>query len=112
MRIVITGHRGQLGQAILQTLSEDTLSGVDLPEVDITDREAIMAAVEEARAELVIHCAAYTDVEGCAEDPALAYRVNALGTQNVALACLETGAEMVHVSTNEVLGGDNPAGYE
>ncbi|MCB8967657.1 MAG: SDR family NAD(P)-dependent oxidoreductase [Ardenticatenaceae bacterium] len=62
--------------------------------------------------DLVIHCAAYTDVDGCARDPQRAYRINALGTQNVTLACLEFGAEMVHISTNEVFAGDCPAGYE
>lgn len=112
MHILITGHKGQLGQALQHALSEHTLTGIDLPEVDITDKEATVRAVENAGAELVIHAAAYTDVEGCAQDPALAYRVNGLGTQNVALACLETGAELIHISTNEVLGGENPAGYE
>jgi dTDP-4-dehydrorhamnose reductase len=112
MHILITGHRGQLGQALEQMLAEHTLTGVDLPDVDITDRAAILSAVQAAPPDLVIHTAAYTDVEGCARDPELAYRVNALGTQNVALACLETGAALVHISTNEVLGGDNPAGYE
>lgn len=111
LRILITGHKGHLGQALNQSLSEHTLTGVDLPEVDITDKQAILKAVQAAAAEVVIHCAAYTDVDGCARDPELAYRVNGLGTQNVALACLETGAELVHISTNEVLGGDNPAGY-
>lgn len=112
MHILITGHKGQLGQALQRTLAEHTLTGVDLPDVDITDKRAILEAVQNAGAELVIHCAAYTNVEGCAQDPALAYRVNGLGTQNVALACLETGAELIHISTNEVLGGNNPQGYE
>lgn len=112
MRILITGNKGQLGQALEWALAEHTLAGIDLPEVDIGNREALFAAVQAAQPELVIHTAAYTDVEGCARDPALAYRVNALGTQNVALACQETGAALVHISTNEVLGGDNPAGYE
>jgi dTDP-4-dehydrorhamnose reductase len=112
MRILITGNKGQLGRALEESLAGHTLSGVDLPEVDITNRATLTGAVAAANPDLVIHTAAYTDVEGCARDPALAYRINALGTQNVALACLETGAALVHISTNEVLGGDNPAGYE
>jgi dTDP-4-dehydrorhamnose reductase len=112
MRILITGNKGQLGRALEQTLVEHLLSGLDLPEVDIGDPEAVFAEVRAAEPDLVIHTAAYTDVEGCARDPEFAYRVNALGTQNVALACQETGAALVHISTNEVLGGDNPSGYE
>ena len=112
MRILVTGVNGQLGQALLASLDGNEVSGIDLPEVDITQYEAISKAVSSARAEVVIHCAAYTDVDGCARDPQLAYRVNALGTHNVALACLEASANMVHVSTNEVFDGSQPGGYE
>jgi dTDP-4-dehydrorhamnose reductase len=112
MRILITGNRGQLGQALEHTLDEHTLVGIDLPDIDITRRDAVFSAFAAASPDLVIHTAAYTDVEGCAKDPARAYAVNSLGTQNVALACLEYQAELVHISTNEVLGGDNPDGYE
>lgn len=111
MHILITGMKGQLGQQLARTLGDHQVSGADLPEVDITDRHAVFRTLEEAGAELVIHCAAYTDVEGCARDPQLAYRVNGLGTQNVALACLHQGAEMVHVSTNEVFDGRRAGGY-
>ena len=110
MRILITGALGQLGTALQGELVEHELTLVDLPETDITAREVIMAAVVDAQAQLVIHCAAYTDVEGCARNPALAYRINGLGTQNVALACQKVGAEMVHISTNEVFAGNQPAG--
>ncbi|MCI0726066.1 MAG: NAD(P)-dependent oxidoreductase, partial [Chloroflexi bacterium] len=71
-----------------------------------------LAAIREARPEAVIHCAAYTDVDGCARDPERAYRVNGLGTQHVALACQAAGAALVHLSSNEVFAGDNPAGYQ
>lgn len=112
MRILITGGKGQLGHALQERLANHDLIIVDLPELDITDRAALSTAVDAARPALIIHCAAYTDVEGCAANPALAYRVNGLGTQNVALACLETGAALVHVSTNEVFGGTQPDGYD
>jgi dTDP-4-dehydrorhamnose reductase len=112
MRILITGANGQLGTALQAALDGHELTPVDLPAVDVTDRAAITAAVDAARAELVIHCAAYTDVDGCARDPLLAHRVNTLGTQNVALACQAAGIPLAHVSTNEVFAGDDPAGYE
>jgi dTDP-4-dehydrorhamnose reductase len=112
MRILITGALGQLGTALQMALADHELNLVDLPQIDITEREAIFTTVSAARPEVVIHCAAYTDVDGCAKDPALAYKVNGLGTQNVALACQRFGAEMVHISTNEVFAGDNLTGYE
>lgn len=112
MRILITGARGQLGKALLNVLSDQELISVDLPEVDITDRLAIQTTMEQTCPELVIHCAAFTDVDGSARDPDLAYRVNALGTKNVALACLASGAAMAHISTNEVFSGDRTTGYE
>ncbi|MCB8980290.1 MAG: dTDP-4-dehydrorhamnose reductase [Ardenticatenaceae bacterium] len=112
MRILITGGAGQLGTALQTELTQHELFPIDLPEVDITDKEALYASVAETKPDLIIHCAAYTNVDGCAKDPALAYKVNGLGTQNVALACQKFGATMVHISTNEVFAGDNPAGYE
>lgn len=112
MRIFITGGKGQLGIALQAALAGAEMTAAGHAELDITDKEAVFTAVAAARPDVVIHCAAYTDVDGCARDPALAYRVNGLGTQNVALACLESGAEMVHISTNEVFAGDKPAGYE
>jgi dTDP-4-dehydrorhamnose reductase len=112
MHIFITGARGQLGTALGQALRDHTITGIDLPEIDITDRSQIQAAVAEAEPDVIIHCAAYTDVDGCARDPGLAYRVNALGTQNVALAAREVGTALAHVSTNEVFSGELTGGYE
>ena len=112
MRILITGAKGQLGLALQRALACHAVTPVDLPAADVTDRTALPAIFAAAAPELVIHCAAYTDVDGCARDPAVAYRVNAYGTQNVALACRAAGAALVHISTNEVFGGDEPNGYE
>jgi dTDP-4-dehydrorhamnose reductase len=112
MGILLTGGRGQLGLALQQALADHDLIVTDQEELDITDSRAVVTAVRDTGARLVIHCAAYTDVDGCAREPELAYRINGLGTQNVALACAAAGAAMVHVSTNEVFAGDNPAGYE
>lgn len=112
MRILITGGAGQLGTALQAELTQHELFPIDLPQVDITDRPVLFANVADTKPDLIIHCAAYTNVDGCAKDPALAYKVNGLGTQNVALACQQFGATMVHISTNEVFAGDNPAGYE
>ncbi|HQJ10670.1 MAG TPA: dTDP-4-dehydrorhamnose reductase [Anaerolineae bacterium] len=111
MRIVLTGHKGQLGRALLPLLAGHEVAGVDLPEYDITDRGALRAAIRDFRPDLILHPAAMTDVEGCARDPDLAYRVNGMGTQNVALAAAEVGAEMLYVSTNEVFDGQATEPY-
>jgi dTDP-4-dehydrorhamnose reductase len=112
MRIIITGGLGQLGRALQSVLSEHSLTVVDLPEVDITDRMGLEEIFHQAKPDVVIHCAAYTDVDGCARDPDMAYRINGFGTQNVAVACRGYGAEMLHVSTNEVFDGTYPDGYD
>ena len=105
MRIVITGHKGQLGTALQKALVDKPLLGLDLPDIDIANPDSVIPAVVHFRPDVVIHTAAMTNVDGCEQDPDLAFRVNVLGSQNVALACQRTGATMVHVSTNEVFDG-------
>jgi len=105
MRVVITGHRGQLGRALQHTFAGHDMLGVDLPEHDITNPNTLTATFIDWRPDLVIHTAAMTDVDGCERDPDLAFRVNTLGTHNVALACARAGADLVHISTNEVFDG-------
>jgi dTDP-4-dehydrorhamnose reductase len=105
MRIVITGHKGQLGQALQTALARDDMLGLDLPEADITAPSSIIDKVAGYQPDVVIHAAAMTDVDGCEQDPELAFRVNVIGTQNMALACERCGAAMVHVSTNDVFDG-------
>ncbi|MBN1810255.1 MAG: dTDP-4-dehydrorhamnose reductase [Anaerolineae bacterium] len=105
MRVFITGDKGQLGRALQDALAEHTSDGCDLPELDITDRRAIGAAIADFAPDVVIHAAAWTDVDGCAHDPDKAYLINGIGTQNVALACAICNASLVYVSTNEVFDG-------
>jgi dTDP-4-dehydrorhamnose reductase len=103
MRYLITGHKGQLGRALQRRLPEAV--GIDLPEVDICDALALGRVMAAERPDLILHCAAMTDVDGAARDPALAYHINGLGTQNLALAAARAGAALVYLSTNEVFDG-------
>ena len=111
MRIFITGYKGQLGRTLGTRLDTHTLAGCDLPDLDITDRQAISEAIADFAPDVVIHAAAWTDVNGCARDPEQAYQVNGIGTQNVALACAAAGATMVYISTNEVFDGSATEPY-
>ena len=104
MRVVITGHKGQLGRQLMAAFAGHDILGLDMPEADIT-RPAVSAQIADFRPELVVHAAAYTDVDGCETNPDLAFRVNAVGTQNVALGAARAGAALIHISTNEVFDG-------
>ncbi len=112
MRIVITGADGQLGQALQKVLKDQgtTIFATDIPDFDITDH-TIVQQLSDIRPDLIIHCAAMTDVDGAARDPDTAFQINAFGSQNVAHACLRCGADMVCVSTNEVFDGSSDYPY-
>jgi dTDP-4-dehydrorhamnose reductase len=111
MRIFITGCKGQLGRALYKPLAPHTVAGCDLPETDVTDRHAIAEVITDFAPQVVIHTAAWTNVDGCARDPAKAYGVNALGTQYVAIACAACDAALLYVSTNEVFDGQASKPY-
>src|SRR5512139_2568215 len=105
MRILITGSKGQLGRALMRRLAHHDLLGVDLPEIDLTDLSTARSSIAAFKPAVIIHTAAMTDVDGAARDPDLAYRVNALGTRNVAVAGEAIGAALLTISTNEVFDG-------
>ena len=111
MRIAITGASGQLGKALQETLGrEHDIVALGHNEIELGHPDCVARLVTTG-AGLVIHPAAYTNVDGCARDPELAYRVNGLGTQYVALACRQLGAPLVYISTNEVFDGAGAAAY-
>ncbi|MCU0475984.1 MAG: dTDP-4-dehydrorhamnose reductase [Anaerolineae bacterium] len=113
MRVWITGANGRLGSRLMQVLTQvgHNVAGVDVETLDVTDWVAVRAAVRTSRPEVVIHAAAWTDVDGCAREPERAYRQNGLGAGNVAAASAEVGAMMVYISTNEVFDGQAERPY-
>ena len=111
MRIAITGSNGQLGSALQGRLQDESLLPIDLPEHDITDLDATIRALKEFRPSAVIHAAAMTDVDGCERAPELAYRVNVLGTRNIAVAAEACGASVIYVSTDYVFDGGKDEPY-
>ncbi|WP_026370935.1 dTDP-4-dehydrorhamnose reductase [Kallotenue papyrolyticum] len=111
MRILITGASGQVGTALTHALQpRHVILRGDRARLDITQPEATTTIIHQ-QPELVIHCAAWTDVDGCARDPDRALLVNALGTRHVALACQALDIPLVYISTNEVFDGQATQPY-
>lgn len=107
MNILVTGANGQLGREMqrLGAVSPNNYLFTDVAELDITDAGAVLRAAEQSRAEVIVNCAAYTDVERAEEDEAGADRLNRLGPENLARAAAATGATLIHISTDYVFDG-------
>ncbi|MCI8994617.1 MAG: dTDP-4-dehydrorhamnose reductase [Lachnospiraceae bacterium] len=110
-KLIITGCNGQLGRAIHEQYAKDTeyeLIHTDVEELDITNVDAVLALSREVKPYAIINCAAYTNVDRCEVDVDLAYRINAIGARNLAIAAREAGAKLMHVSTDYVFPGTCP----
>ena len=107
MNILVTGANGQLGCEMqrLGAVSPNNYIFTDVAELDVTDAGAILRAAEQTRAEAIVNCAAYTNVERAEEDEATADRLNRLAPANLAAAAAATGATLIHISTDYVFDG-------
>lgn len=109
MKILITGANGMLAQAVKEKFeAENELFLTDASELDITNLDAVKVAVNEIKPELIINCAAYTNVDGAEENKEICRRVNADGPTNLAIAAKSVDATLVHISTDYVFGGMKP----
>ena len=111
MKIIVTGSKGQLGTEIIKQLREGrseigpipekllsaTVLPVDLPELDISNYKMVDDFIRRQRPDVIINCAAFTNVDGCETSHDLAFKVNAIGPRNLAQAAAKTGARLVHV---------------
>ena len=113
MVILITGANGQLGNEMRRVSAQSSNRYIftDVAELDITDREAVLAYVEAEKVEVIVNCAAYTNVEKAEEDYERADLLNNRAVENLALAARAVGATMIHVSTDYVFKGDNCVPY-
>lgn len=112
MRILVTGGRGMLGTDLCEVLGQEhACRAVGSAEADVTSFEAVSALVGRERPAVILHCAAYTDVDGCERDPDRAFRVNALGTWHVAQAAASAGCALVTISTDFVFDGERAVPY-
>jgi len=110
MRILVTGANGQLGMCLRAVLPEgtvytDVVPGQDTVHLDITDLEAIRSLVAAEKVDVLVNCAAYTNVDAAEDNEALAELLNAKAVENLALAMKEVGGLLVHISTDYVFGG-------
>lgn len=125
MNILITGAKGQLGRELCLCFErgctelgtpailtqENTVYAIDLDDCDIADVNALRAYAADKPIDVIINCAAYTNVNGCESNFETALRANALGPRNLAMLAEERGAKLIHVSTDYVFAGDAQTPY-
>jgi len=125
MKILITGSSGMLGQALCNKLADKhEVVGIDINDVrrttydvrafyklDITDRNLIIQKIEEVAPDIIIHCAAYTDVDGCELNPEKAQELNVAATATIAEGSKLTSSYMIYISTDFVFDGEKKPPY-
>lgn len=112
-KIFVTGCNGQLGRAINQVYAGDDveLINTDVAELDITKIDEVLACIEKHKPDVIINCAAHTNVNACESQWDLAYKINAIGPRNLSIAASRTGAKIIHVSTDYVFDGTHTEPY-
>lgn len=118
-KILVTGCNGQLGRAIraeyagetVTFINTDVAEGEGVIALDISDIDAVLALVRRERPDVIINCAAHTNVDACETQLDAAYRINAIGPRNLSIAARETGAKLIHVSTDYVFEGNGTRPY-
>ena len=109
MKVLIIGSNGQLGremQKLLTIKNNIEFDAYDIPDIDITSEQSIENIIKDKSFSAIINCAAYTNVDGAETNYDLAYRINAVGSKNLALTCAKHGLELCHVSTDYVFSGE------
>ena len=113
MNILVTGSKGQVGWELLNrgVGTGAIVTGVDIEEIDIADKRAVVKLVGDLSPDLVVNAAAYTAVDAAEENTELAFQVNRDGPANLAAACLAGKIPLIHISTDYVYGGDQEGAY-
>ena len=112
MKVLIIGSEGMLGHDLVDILSaENEISTTTIDTLDITDINKTIKTVKEINPDVVVHAAAFTNVDGSESNQDLAYKVNVLGTRNVAVACSEADSALVYICTDYVFDGTKGSPY-
>ena len=113
MKVLVTGASGMLGHDVCTAFRQagNEIVPTGSAELNVADPAQTRSVILAEMPDLVVHCAAYTDVDGCERDPDKAYRVNAIGSGNVATACNAAGAQLIAISTDFVFDGQKTEPY-
>lgn len=113
MNILITGANGQLGNEMRRAAATSThnYTFTDVADLDITALDAVCVAVAAAKADIIVNCAAYTNVDKAEDDAARADLINNEASRNLAIAAKQAGATLIHVSTDYVFDGNASVPY-
>lgn len=114
MKVLVTGVKGQLGFDVVNELTKRGCEaiGVDIAEMDITDKDSVDAVISRVQPQAVIHCAAWTAVDAAEDNEDKVRAVNATGTQNIADACKKIDAKMMYISTDYVFDGQGTTPWQ
>ena len=107
-KVIVTGASGQLGKALIQAYEGDPqveLVALDHKDLAIEDLESVRQMFLREEPDVVINCAAYTNVDGCEENESQANRINGVGPRNLAIYCEKLNAKLIHISTDYVFDG-------
>jgi dTDP-4-dehydrorhamnose reductase len=112
MKVLVLGHKGMLGTDLMARLGgRHEVTGKDVDDVDIASADSCRRVILDAEPQVVINAAAFTDVDGCETHVDACMAVNAEGVRNMAVACEEIGAKIVHISTDYVFDGTKREPY-
>ena len=114
MKILVTGCNGQLGRAVNEQYAGNEnveLINTDVDQLDITNVDDVLKMVRDVKPDVILNCAAHTNVNLCVSQQDLAYRINAIGPRNLSIAAADVDAKMVQVSTDYVFAGDGNRPY-
>ena len=114
MKVLVTGYAGQLGYEVVRLLESRGVPcrGVDQADFNLTDGEAVMTYVRDYNPDVIVHCAAYTNVDKAESEPEICAAVNGMGTVHMVRAALSVGAKLVYISTDYVFPGTGDQPFE